>query len=118
MSMLELVKQLFQIPKLDTEGIRNQQQAPVGPGEVDVLGYRVRNYRDAGKLGGYAGAAVGGYAGATTYGLIPGLLGGGLLGGIVGGFIFGGLAGLGLYGLYRGYKALERQFKRATQPTG
>ena len=113
MSMLGLLNQLFQTPKLDLEGITFQQQAPTGSGEVNVLGYKVRNYRDAGKLGGYTGAALGAYAGATTYGLTSGL---GLLGVIVGGFILGGLAGLGLYGLYRGYKALERQYKRATQP--
>ena len=108
MLMLGLLKQLFQTPKFDLEGIRYQQQAPAGPGEVDILGYKVRNYRDAGKFGGYIGAGLGAYAGATTYGL---------LGGIVGGFILGGLAGLGIYGLYRGYKALERQFKMATQPS-
>ena len=115
MTMIGLLRQLFQVPKLDLDGIRLQQQTPTGPGEVDVLGYKVRNYRDAGKLGGYTGAVAGAYAGATTYGLTSGL---GLLGGIVGGFILGGLAGLGLYGLYRGYKALERQYKRATQTTG
>ena len=111
MTMIGLLKQLFQTPELDLEGIRYQQQAPAGPGEVDILGYRVRNYRDAGKLGGYGGAAIGAYLGSTTYGIIPGLFTG-----LVGGFILGGLAGLGIYGLYRLYKWGERQYKRATQP--
>lgn len=107
--MLGLINRLFQTPRLDNSDIRLQQQTPRP--EVDVLGYKIRNYREAGKLGGIGGAGIGAYLASTKYGLIPGLFTGTAFG-----FILGALGGFGLYALYRLYKLGERKFKEITQP--